>query len=76
MTSTGSDDARGDVVASLTLPAEAIGLELTDEFEGERVVELTDIDIAGAETGDGERLLGCTATDVPCLLYTSPSPRD
>jgi hypothetical protein len=39
------DDTRHDVVASLALRAEAECFKLANQFEGERIVKLTDVDI-------------------------------
>ena len=53
----GASDSDGAVeheITALALAAEAEHLELADDLEGERIVELCDVDIGRAQTGLGE----------------------
>src|SRR5262249_30567928 len=62
------DAAVHDEVAAFALAAEAEGLELADHLEGERIVELADIDVLGREAGHAEAALRGCAADPADLL--------
>ena len=58
------DGAVHHEVAALPLGAEPVGLELADDLERERVVELAHVDVGRAEPGHPERVLRGAPADV------------
>ena len=57
------DVAVGDEWPALALAAESECLELTDDFEGERVVEFQHVHVVAAQSGVAERTLGRAPAD-------------
>lgn len=58
MATVDGDVAIGDERSALAVAAEAESFQLTDDFEGERVVEFQHVDVVPAHPGVAERALG------------------
>src|SRR6516165_4070037 len=63
MAAVDGDVAVGDEWSALAIAAESESLQLADDFEGERVIELQHVHVVAPQSGVAERTLGRPSAD-------------